>query len=262
LCLWENRRSSHFFIPINHRHFVQEENLIMKKFWLLILVFVTLMGANPALADDGLYVVAVGGVGTKINSVPYTISSPGFYYLGGNLTYSGTGYAITVNTSQVTLDLMGFSLTGLGTTSERGISVNGNNVEVRNGSVIKFNYGIYANGLTQRLANLKASNCYIGIYLNAGYNSIITNCQASSNTSGITVNGSAVIIDKNTVRNNSSNGISTFVAGIITNNVATSNGTGFYLGGATYQLVDRNCSHGNTTNWSGLSGCTQGLNTP
>jgi parallel beta-helix repeat protein len=234
----------------------------MKNLWLLTLVFVTLMGANPALADDGLYVVAVGGVGTKINSVPYTISSPGFYYLGGNLTYSGTGYAITVNTSQVTLDLMGFSLTGLGTISDRGISVNGNNVEVRNGSVIKFNYGIYANGLTQRLANLKASNCYIGIYLNGGYGGIITNCQASNNTSGIAVNGGGVIIDKNIVRNNTASGIGTLVPSIITNNVATSNGTGFYLAGATYQLVDRNCSSSNTTNWNGLSGCTQGLNTP
>ncbi|MBU4448351.1 MAG: hypothetical protein KKD99_07175, partial [Proteobacteria bacterium] len=68
------------------------------------------------------------GVGTKITSVPYTISSPGFYYLGGNLTYSGTGSAISVDADNVTLDLMGFSLTGAGKSiSNCGINPNVNN---------------------------------------------------------------------------------------------------------------------------------------
>ena len=52
-------------------------------------------------------------MGTKITSVPYTITQPGFYLLTGNLTYNGTGNAIAVgaNVKDVVIDLMGFSLT-------------------------------------------------------------------------------------------------------------------------------------------------------
>jgi parallel beta-helix repeat protein len=238
--------------------------MVMKKFGLfLVLIFVLLVRVEPASTDDGFYVVSVGGVGTKITTVPYTISSPGFYYLGNNLDHTGTGFAIFINSNEVTLDLMGFRVIGPGPSCDKGIYVTGENVEVRNGSVRNFNRGIYSAGTSHRLANLKISNCGLGIYLNSSYGSIITNCQAYNNTNGITVNGSGVIIDKNTARGNSSIGIATFVPTIITNNVSTGNATGFYLGGASHQLVDRNSSYSNTTtNWSGLSGCTQGLNTP
>jgi hypothetical protein len=50
-------------------------------------------------------------VGTKITNVPYAINNPGFYYLGENLTYRGSSDAITVSANDVTLDLMGYSLT-------------------------------------------------------------------------------------------------------------------------------------------------------
>ncbi len=68
---------------------------------------------RPVLADGELYVVAgvVPPVGTKITSVPYTISTPGFYFLAGNLTYSGSSNAITISVDDVTLDLMGCILT-------------------------------------------------------------------------------------------------------------------------------------------------------
>jgi hypothetical protein len=235
----------------------------MRRLLLLGLVGAILLNFTPVLADDDFYVVVAGGnVGTKIISVPYTISTSGFYYLGKNLTYSGSSNAITITTSQVTLDLMGFSLTGPGSLAERGISINGDNVEVRNGSVIKFDNAIHAAGQSLRLANLKVSNCYSGIYLNSGFGSIVTNCQSVNNSYGISVNGSGVIIDKNIVRNNTSSGFSSLVSGIISNNVATSNGIGFRLGGIPAQLVHHNCSYANVTNWDGLTGCTQELNTP
>ena len=82
---------------------------------------------------------AGGGVGTKITSVPYTISNPGFYYLGSNLTYTGSGNAITISSHNATLDLMGFCLTGPGwvegpATGIR-VSISKMNVEIRNGSI-------------------------------------------------------------------------------------------------------------------------------
>ena len=60
-----------------------------RKYWLLLLVFAVLLNGNPVLADGDFYVVAVGGgVGTKITSLPYIITNPGFYYLTSNLSYS------------------------------------------------------------------------------------------------------------------------------------------------------------------------------
>lgn len=73
--------------------------------YVLTLILVALTWTS-GLAE--FYVIPVGGprVGTEIKSLPYTITTPGFYYLTKNLTATGTG--ITVNAGDVTIDLMGF----------------------------------------------------------------------------------------------------------------------------------------------------------
>jgi len=91
---------------------------------------------RDTLGDDSSPVPA--GVGTQITAVPYTITAPGFYYLGGNL--SGRIY---VHSSNVTLDLMGFTISGSGVGSGTGISISGTtsgleNVEIRNGTIRNF----------------------------------------------------------------------------------------------------------------------------
>ena len=84
--------------------------------WLVALLAAVLLSGSAAWAQGDFYVIAGGGppVGTKISSVPYTITQPGFYFLTGNLTYNGAGNAITVSANNVTLDLMGFSLSHTG----------------------------------------------------------------------------------------------------------------------------------------------------
>ena len=52
---------------------------------------------------------------TPISSLPYTINESGSYYVTGNLSSTGSG--IIIESSGVTVDLMGFSLTGDGTSS-------------------------------------------------------------------------------------------------------------------------------------------------
>jgi hypothetical protein len=260
-----------------------EDLVMLKKIWLLALVVTAvLLSAAPVLADGDFYVIAGGGraVGTAITPttpLPLTISQPGFYYLTGNLTYSntsGTANAITIAADEVTLDLMGFRITGPGAnigndSTGHGIAVNSNvnNVEVRNGSVKNFYYAISAgygaSGSNYRLANLKTSGCKTGIVVNLN-GGTITGCQSSNNNSyGFYTNGECNIIDRNIAYNNSTAGFFLPTGGIVTNNVAYSNGYGFELSGHDYQLVDHNSSYSNTTNnWFANAGVTKGLNTP
>src|ERR1700731_5061454 len=81
---------------------------------------------------------------TIINSVPYTITAPGTYVLGSNLTYSSAaGAAITILSSNVTLDLGGHYLYFPGTpTSNVGVYVhNAGNAIIQTGIIAVFSYG-------------------------------------------------------------------------------------------------------------------------
>jgi hypothetical protein len=55
-----------------------------------------------------------------VNSVPAVLSIPGTYVVSNDLFYSGTGAAITITASGVTLDFAGHTLTG---TTNPGASV-------------------------------------------------------------------------------------------------------------------------------------------
>jgi hypothetical protein len=179
------------------------------------------LGSNLAWADGEFYVIAGGGgVGTKISSLPYTIKSPGFYYLSGNLTYSGSLDGITVNSDNVTIDLMGFCLSGPGSSSEStGIiskfdetQINYKNVEVRNGSLTGWLNGFYG-GYRSRALNLSVKNCKNGIILlSAG---LVKNCIVDScSNHGIFSSGG--VTTGNTVFNCSVKGI--LGSGIISGN--------------------------------------------
>jgi hypothetical protein len=83
---------------------------------------------------------------TPISSLPYIINGPGSYYVTGNL--SSTGHGIVIESSGVTVDLMGFSLTGDGGLDDYGIHVAGatnamiDKVVIKNGTVSGFYRGL------------------------------------------------------------------------------------------------------------------------
>ena len=208
----------------------------------MALVGALLLSVAPVVAQDGFYVIAVGGggVGTPITSAPYTISQSGFYYLKSNFYTSGT--AIFIQANDVTLDLMGFCLSGDG--SGHGISAGENrrNVEVRNGTVRNFTYGISVRGVGNRIIKMNTSDNTIGILSSQGSCITVTGCHS---------------------HNNQNFGYDIQSGGNIIGNVAYNNGNGFRLNGSAAQLVDRNSSYGNThSNWLSLGGCTVGVNTP
>ncbi|MHB8070287.1 MAG: right-handed parallel beta-helix repeat-containing protein [Desulfobaccales bacterium] len=224
----------------------------MKRLGLLAMVLTVLLCGTAAWAD--FYVVAGGGppVGTKITSLPYEIKNSGFYYLGGNLTYSGSSNAITVSADNVTLDLMGFSLSHPGPlVAGNGIYMEGRyNVEIRNGTVSGFNVGIwenYANGAQHRVSNVRAiSNAY-SIWLN-GKNHLVNACSGSYGTVGIFAGSGA--ITGSVASNNGEHGIELLGSGSLIGNIANNNGTTGFLFGTAIIMVDRNSASDNGTNYS------------
>lgn len=232
-----------------------------KKLWLLALVGAFLLSAGPVLADGDFYVVAGGGVGTRITTLPFTISAPGFYYLGKNLTMTASfgpaSSAIAVNADDVTLDLMGLSLICTGSGDTMGIAISGRkNVEIRNGTVRGFpGGGIYDSlgGYSYRFINLRLEkNGIWGINLSTGYYHLIQNCNITENgNSGIGLTGYGCMVTGNVVSNNGLRGIACGGSGnsLVGNVVADNAGHGFFLtltAGHPY-LIDRNTAYNNTS---------------
>jgi len=92
---------------------------------------------------------------TPIASLPFTITSAGSYYLVGDLSTAGHG--ILVEASDVTIDLMGFTITGPGPDSSTGLRLNSadhENLTVRNGTFRSFEEGVVTrDGFEETLGN-------------------------------------------------------------------------------------------------------------
>ena len=79
---------------------------------------------------------------TPITSLPFTINDAGAFCLTGNLSYSSSGAAITINYSGAVLDLNGYRLlyNGTATSGSQGVKVLAGhpNVVIRNGLISSF----------------------------------------------------------------------------------------------------------------------------
>ncbi|MHC4338528.1 MAG: right-handed parallel beta-helix repeat-containing protein, partial [Planctomycetota bacterium] len=147
------------------------------------------------------------------SDIPLTISTAGSYYLTEDVNSAST--AITVNVNDVTIDLMGYQMVGPGSGNNDGIYMYGrSNVEIRNGTVRDFRYGIYEqwfnHGKGHRVIDIRVvANASGGIYV-TGKNHLVKDC---------------------TVRNNGGYGIyAAFAATVIGNTVYKSGGQGIGVG--------------------------------
>lgn len=116
-----------------------------------------------------------------INSLPWTISEPGYYYLACNLEAAADGDGITVEADNVVIDLRGFTLKGQGA-GGTGIGGDTEHVEVRNGSLENWQLkGIDLDQFTC-LENLFIRDCGIGADLS--YLARVVRCQFARNIDG------------------------------------------------------------------------------
>jgi hypothetical protein len=146
----------------------------------------------------------------KISSLPFAITAPGTYVVTGNLTFPATNVAaITISTAiqgPVIVDLKGFTLTGAaGASIGVGIGIfagtNGPNsypITVRNGSLVNFGFGVWAEGLSFALmSDITVNNLVIhlgatgqsgngaGVLFASAVSSTVSNCTFSGGTYGI-----------------------------------------------------------------------------
>jgi parallel beta-helix repeat protein len=184
--------------------------------------------------------------------------------VGANLSQTAGGDGITVNSDDVVIDLMGFSLTGPGTVGgAQGIFMSGRqNVEIRNGTVRHYTIGISeVGGSNNRVIGVKAQYNGYGIYLLGDHN-LAQNCNASHNvgSGSIGINVSSGLVSGCLANNNNGVGLYFPGPGRVTGNYAYGNSMyGIQLGtdNTKPRFIDNNCAGGNSKgNYSG------GLNPP
>jgi hypothetical protein len=231
----------------------------MKK---ISLVIASVMLASMGYADGQI----------NIAYTPYTISTPGSYIVVHDLTTGQNLNAISINTSNVTIDLNGHTLYGAGSavgTSGTGIldivAAGANNVDVFNGTVRDFRFaGISLYGNNVQVSRIRAyGNGGSGIIvqgsyggniwdctceyngddgINLFYGGIIRNCIAAKNGgAGIQVSY-ASIVTGNSASQNQYYGINIFNGNTATGNIATSNtGVGILVNGNSNSVTGNTC---------------------
>lgn len=253
----------------------------MKKTAIFVLVFAGFLGGIVFVYSCGggggggsggsTASAAAANVGTAISSVPYTISASGLYYLSSNLSPpSGVADGIIVNADDVTIDLMGFVLDGNNSTSA-GIYMSGrSNVEIRNGTVRKFEHGIHedngGSGFGHRIFNVRAwANTTNGIFL-LGTGHMVKDSTASGNGGLGISGGTGATVSGNTAFANSTNGINAGTGSTVIGNTTYGN-TNTGIGVSSGSTVIGNTAYNNggngiqTTGWSTIRGNTSASNT-
>ena len=185
------------------------------------------------------------------STAEYKITQSGSYYLTGDVNVVSTAkHGIYVDVDDVTIDLMGYTLKGPDSGTGYGIYMySRTNVEIRNGTVRDFYYGIFENGSGRghRVIGVRAvSNGNYGIY-HSGSCHLVKDCTAVENVSVGIVAGYGCTVTGNTAYDNGDNGINVGTGCTVTGNTAYDNGA---RGINTYSgcTVTGNTAHSNGGN--------------
>lgn len=177
---------------------------------------------------------------------PINISAPGSYILVNDVV--GTFTAIYIDSSNVKLDLNGFTVSHTGPNIADGVTIlpGHKNIEVTNGTITgQTRHGVFVPGSSTVARNIKLSNLRVadnantGIRLesNAGFK--IEDCQVSGSGLGIYANGGGLMI--NSVISGAKTGMASFGSAFgYRSNVFFDNATN--ISGSATNLGDNLCS--------------------
>jgi len=172
---------------------------------------------------------ATDEVRTPISALPYTILVSGSYYVTRNL--NGAGGGIEILASDVTVNLMGFTLDGGGVAEGPGIIYQYlENVTIINGSIRGFgSAGIFGwNSEHVRVIDVQVlengwSATFPGIYLNSN-NALVVRCSVGDGSGGGIHVGHASRVLDSIAFNNDGYGILAKNGSVLTNNIAYGSG--------------------------------------
>ena len=222
--------------------------------------FVALFLTPSTYAVDGVIEInqaraLAGGITPgDLPGFPVTITVPGSYRLTSDLVMPPSTNAIlaplTTSPDDVTIDLNGFTIDGNGST-RNGIQLSeGNNWEIRDGTVKGFASGIQQQVVSDghRVINVRVlANSRSGIAIGGGAGHLIKDCTVIGNGTGTSdrgvLAGANSTVIGNTVVNNTGNGITLGAGAGYRSNVVNGNG-GTIVGGVE---IGPNVCNGNTT---------------
>lgn len=212
--------------------------------------------------------IPINAVTTPGNSAStYVITQPGSYYLTGNLNGELGKDGIDINADNVTVDLNGFAVIGA-LISNFGIYSNGNNVALRNGTVRSWGQdGVRLQGANQIVEGLRVSdNVGDGLIATGTGNSVIKDCVASNNFTGLYCNAGAIrhcvatanqagffinncVVEGCVASANTGDGFGVSNSCLLSGNSALSNGgNGFRVSGfGALNRIDGNTAIGNSS---------------
>jgi parallel beta-helix repeat protein len=189
---------------------------------------------NLALDNTSPCVGVVCGVAKAEKGTPIlltcpagvTISAPGLYRLVRSVSNCNAGNAITIASSDVTLDLMGRRVDGDGLGLDAGISMTSGltNVHVQNGTVSDWFFGVSVQGNDTSVSRVVATGN--GVAVGAGTGSTVAGNTLARNATGIVASDGVSIIG-NMVVANTGVGISAMTQNnmTITRNLIAGNGS-------------------------------------
>ncbi|MEK6644893.1 MAG: right-handed parallel beta-helix repeat-containing protein [Planctomycetota bacterium] len=173
-----------------------------------------------------------------IAALPYVITQPGSYVLTGNLVMAGVGNGIEITTDNVTIDLAGFSITGVSGNpfsaifaTSPGFGVFRKNIAITNGTVNEWDFaGIeLSNASNIRISHIQAYRCGTGLYL--AFNNTISQCVFENCFSSGVQAGNVTTMSDCTALFNGGGGFSVGSTSVVSRCTAENNfNTGFQVG--------------------------------
>jgi hypothetical protein len=181
------------------------------------------------------------------NDNTFVIKQSGSYYLTGNIKVTGALNGISVQASDVTIDLNGFALVGpgQGASGGRAIAATGNDVRVRNGFIDGWPSDAIYVGAAAVLQDLEIQNCG-GYGVHAGAQAQIRHSRVGAVQQGITVGDSSVVDSCVVIAGATTNivtGGNCLIAHNVSNYATQSPGYGIYPG--MYSVVRDNVCNRN-----------------